>query len=149
MTQIDFYVLSEQSIEATHLFIARLAEKAFTSGHQIFIYTDQVEQANQLNQCLWTFRAESFLPHEIADHTRSSTASAINISEAQAPEALPKDLLINLNEGVPDSFTQYQRVIEIVSQQPEQKQRAREHFKFYKERGFTPRSHDIKNTVAT
>jgi len=57
--------------------------------------------------------------------------------------------LINLNDKIPASFEQYQRVIEIVSQQAEQKQRAREHFKFYKERGFTPRSHDIKNTVAT
>ena len=149
MTQIDFYVLSEQNVEATQTFIARLTEKAFTSGHQVFIYTDQVEQASQLNQCLWTFRAESFLPHELADHAGSSTTSDINISETPAPEALPKDLLINLNDKIPASFEQYQRVIEIVSQQPEQKQRAREHFKFYKERGFSPRSHDIKNTVAT
>ncbi|PCJ17749.1 MAG: DNA polymerase III subunit chi [Gammaproteobacteria bacterium] len=147
MTQIDFYVLSEQSDEATHHFIARLTEKAYGSGHQIFIYTEQIDQAKQLDELLWRFRAESFLPHEITDANNPCAVTAINISEQPAPDTLPKDLLINLNQQIPEAFTQYQRVIEIVSQHPDQKQRAREHFKHYKAQGFSPRSHDIKNTV--
>lgn len=149
MPQIDFYLLPYDHEDAIHAFIARLVEKAFNSDHKIFIYTDQVEQARHLDERLWCFRAESFLPHERVNQNAPSPATAINLSEVQAPDALPKDLLINLNNDIPDSFIQYQRVIEIVSQQPAQKQRAREHFKQYKAQGFTPSTHEINNTVAT
>ena len=66
MTQVDFYVLPENGSLSAHAAVGRIAEKALNRGHQIFVQVKDKAEANALHDSLWTYRAESFLPHAIA-----------------------------------------------------------------------------------
>jgi DNA polymerase-3 subunit chi len=49
--------------------------------------------------------------------------------------------LINLSSTIPAYFAQFERVIELVTE--DNKQSAREHYSFYKERGYPLHHHTL------
>ncbi|RLA56545.1 MAG: DNA polymerase III subunit chi [Gammaproteobacteria bacterium] len=139
MTRVGFYVV--QAAEQGHrLQVAvRLADKAFQQGHRIFINAVDEAQARTLDELLWTFRPASFLPHGLHGQEHSDT---IAIGWGQEPQN-HNDLLINLQLGIPSFFSRFQRVAEVVTQDPTSLQALRESWKFYKERGYQLEKHDL------
>ena len=65
MPEISFYVLPTESTQERQLFACKLVEKAYRSGVFSYVLTDSLEQSQQLDDLLWTFRAGSFIPHQI------------------------------------------------------------------------------------
>ncbi|NBX67185.1 MAG: DNA polymerase III subunit chi [Proteobacteria bacterium] len=60
MTDIRFYhLLKTPELEA----LPQIALKAFQSGKNVLIKAGDDEMAEALNDALWTFRADVFLPH--------------------------------------------------------------------------------------
>lgn len=166
MPQIDFYILPTRQTEQILRFVAKLSEKAYQSANAIFIYTDDGQQAKQLDDILWEFSAESFVPHQLCQIKPLSEQNAVpdtamaqissrppSIQISHDPNACSQqqstDVLINLADNIPDAFAKFTRVVEIVSDIQTQRDIARQHFKFYRQHGFTPNSHDIKSTVLT
>ena len=139
MTRVGFYVV--QAAEQGHrLQVAvRLADKAFAQGHRIFINDVDETQARTLDELLWSFRPASFLPHGLLGQEHSDT---IAIGWGQEPQD-HNDLLINLQLGIPSFFSRFQRVAEVVTQDPASLQALRESWKFYKERGYQLEKHDL------
>ena len=117
----------------------RLADKAFQQGHRIFINAADEAQAHSLDELLWSFRPASFLPHGLHGQEHSDT---IAIGWCQEPDN-HNDLLINLQLGIPSFFSRFQRVAEVVTQDPASLQALRESWKFYKERGYRLEKHDL------
>ena len=97
----------------------------------------------RLDSALWTFSALDFLPHVYAD---SQLASMTPVWLSMTP-AHERDVLLLLDdEAAPDFeswFGRFERVIEIVSSDEEDRARARVRFKAYRERGFEPRSFEV------
>ncbi|MNC95608.1 DNA polymerase III subunit chi [compost metagenome] len=56
-------------------------------------------------------------------------------------------MLINLRPQQPPYFGRYQRLIEIVSLDDGDRAGARERFRFYRDRGYEIRSHDLRKTA--
>ena len=139
MTRVGFYVV--QAAEQGHrLQVAvRLADKAFAQGHRIFINAVDETQARTLDELLWSFRPASFLPHGLLGQEHSDT---IAIGWGQEPQN-HNDLLINLQLGIPSFFSRFQRVAEVVTQDPASLQALRKSWKFYKERGYQLEKHDL------
>jgi DNA polymerase-3 subunit chi len=139
MTRVGFYVV--QAAEQGHrLQVAvRLADKAFQQGHRIFINAVDEIQARSLDELLWSFRPASFLPHGLHGQEHSDT---IAIGWGQEPQD-HNDLLINLQLDIPSFFSRFQRVAEVVTQDPASLQALRESWKFYKERGYQLEKHDL------
>ncbi|MEZ5578324.1 MAG: DNA polymerase III subunit chi [Candidatus Competibacteraceae bacterium] len=42
----------------------RLADKAYGLGHTVYLFTASEARAAALDDLLWTFRQDSFVPHE-------------------------------------------------------------------------------------
>ncbi len=146
MTRVDFYILPDNSSRGLELFACRLAEKAFSQGLKIYINTQSDQQTQSLNSLLWTFKQESFLPHEIAVKD-SNTEAPIMLGHDLEPEQ-SFGLLINLDNKVPLYFSQFERLAELVNQDPQVKKDGRERFRFYKEREYQINSHDMaKNSM--
>ena len=141
MTRIDFYILKDNSLQAQNLLTCRLSEKAYKQGCQVFINTNTGEQLKQLDDMLWTFTANSFLPHGCYGENTDSTHPVL-LGHAIEPEG-PSDVLVNLAEDIPAFFSRYNRVTELVSGDDEQRDAARTRYKFYKDRGYTVRSHQL------
>jgi len=141
MTRIDFYVLSSDQTSDGDLFACRLAEKAYRAGLRVLIAVDDRERAEQLDTLLWTFREDSFLPH--ASQSAGERA-AVEINCGEEPEQ-HHGLLINLCTSVPGWFSRFERLAEIVVQQPEALARSRSRFGHFRDRGYPLQSHRIGN----
>jgi DNA polymerase-3 subunit chi len=143
MPKLDFYVLTDTAPDAPLRFVCRLAEKAVDQAHRVYIRVSDDDEAKRIDDLLWTFGDRSFLPHEIATE-RSPSHPKINIliGNGPPPEAF-RDVLINLGHTAPDSLDTVQRIAEIVPADAERKKAARERFKFYRDRGIEPETHNV------
>lgn len=140
MTRVGFYVV-QTGDQAQRLHVAaRLADKAFQQGHKIYINAPDESQARQLDQLLWSFRPSSFLPHALEGEEHSNN---IAIGWGQTPSS-HNDLLINLNLEIPKFFSRFNRVAEVVTQDPASLNALRKSWAFYKERGYQLEKHDLK-----
>ncbi len=60
MTAIGFYHLQSLPIERA---LPRLLERALAEGHRVVVMAGSSERVDHLNDLLWTYSEESFLPH--------------------------------------------------------------------------------------
>jgi DNA polymerase III subunit chi len=140
MTRVGFYVIQSGEPGERLSVAMRLTDKAFQQGHRIYINAADREQAQALNEQLWQFRRESFLPHGL--NGEEDSESTIAIGWGQDPGA-HCDLLINLQLDVPPFFSRFQRVAEVVTQDEASLAALRASWKFYKERGYQLEKHDL------
>ncbi len=140
MTQVDFYILKEPHKQGLEPLICRLAEKAYHKGHYVFIHTKDAKHAKLLDDLLWTFRDGSFIPH--CQFLNEEDQAQVMIGYNADPP-LEFDVLINLADEVPLFFSRFLRVAEIVGSDDQQKQLARERFRFYRDRGYPLNNHEI------
>ena len=141
MTRIDFYLLPQDDAHARPLFACRLAEKAYQLGHRIYIHTESAQQTRHLDELLWTYREDSFLPHDL--HAPGlDPVPAILLGHAAEPEQ-NTDVLINLAPEVPLFFGRFERVAEIIDQQEGCRRQGRERYGFYRDRGYELKTHQL------
>lgn len=60
MSEIRFYHLERQSLEEV---LPALLAKAYENGHKIIVKTSNEKHVQHLNDLLWTYNPNSFLPH--------------------------------------------------------------------------------------
>ena len=135
MTRIDFYQISGDE----HAFACRLIDMVYRKGHQIYVHTSAEEQAKTLNEQLWTFKEDSFVPHSL--HSEAMDVP-IKIGFDHEPEE-HQDVLINLSGQIPHFFSRFDRVAEIVPVDQNSRKSARENYAYYKERGYVLNYHEI------
>lgn len=141
MTRIDFYVLSGIAEHERQTTACRLAEKAYRLGHRCYIQTASIQEGETLDDLLWTFRQNSFLPHERWTGQEDS-GSPIWIGHSGPPDFL-SEVLINLADPVPDRFDRFSRVAEIINQDETTRSAGRRRYRFYRDRGLNPMTHHL------
>ena len=148
MTRIDFYILDNNTPQAREHFACRLIAKAQRQGNSIFVQSHTVQQAELLDNLLWSFKPESFIPHAQSDSDLAKNCSVIigtdHSDDTITDENRKNDVLINFNATVPNSFSQYSRVVEIVNKQDNSSIDGRTRYSFYKDRGYKMESHNIR-----
>jgi DNA polymerase-3 subunit chi len=140
-TRVDFYVLNTNLPGGRLKLTCRVVEKAYKQGNRVLIQTAGREQAMQLDELLWTFRAGSFIPHSLADST-ANIASPVIIGTGGIKD-VGADLLVNLSDAIPERYKEYGRVAEIIGQEDSIRHQGRERFRKYKEDGCTLETHTI------
>jgi len=148
MTRVNFYISPNQAEEANLQLACRIAEKAYGQQNKVYIHTNSAEQARSLDDMLWAFRQGSFIPHCLNNDQTGNAAeqqeAAVVIGHEGLPEMQP-DVLINLADEVPNFFSRFERVAEIVSGGEPTRECARERFKFYRERGYPLETHELNS----
>lgn len=139
MTHVNFYALSSPDQESRRQFACRLAEKAAYLGHRVFIQVDSAEQASAMDALLWRFKPSSFVPHALAE----SASSEPVIIGTEARQAEYEDVFINLSVHPCLNPPRYQRVNEILSNDPDELQAGRKSYRFYQQQGFQPETHKL------
>lgn len=130
MPRVDFHVLNQDKEQWLN-YLARLVEKIYLLNKQIFIFTESLIESNEIDDILWTFRPDSFLPHHIFDQEKYP--APILISHVTIP--LHKEILINIRATVPEFYTEYNRIIEVIYADQTIKQQGREKYKQYQNLG--------------
>ncbi|NMQ18097.1 DNA polymerase III subunit chi [Candidatus Competibacter phosphatis] len=139
--RIDFYVLPDQKENGRALLACRLADKAYGLGHTVYLFTASEARAAALDDLLWTFRQDSFVPHERYP-LMGEEGSPVLVGTA-APATVEAQVLINLADALPEGFERYDRVVELVDQHPEVLAQSRERFRQYREQGCAPETHKL------
>jgi DNA polymerase-3 subunit chi len=135
MVRIEFYVLST-ALPGDRLRAAcQLAMKAWRAGLPVFVRGSDAQQCAELDELLWRFKAESFVPHNLyKDDPQAPVAIGLDEEPASA-----QGVLINLGSTLSPQVERFSRVIEIVNQEPDLLAACRENFRSYRQRGYDPK----------
>ncbi len=137
MTRIDFYQITESRLSEDAL-VCKLCQKAYAAKQNVLLLTRSEQHSQRLDQLLWTHDDESFIPHDQQDDEGMLTPILIN---HEADPRGERQLLINLSNEIPLFFAQFERVLELVTD--DNKEQARSHYSYYKERGYPLNYHPL------
>ena len=132
--KVEFYVRPDTQPAGRLKLACQLAAKAWRAGLPVFLRGADAAQCDELDELLWRFKGETFIPHNL--HSDEPHAPVV-IGIDQSP-AVSQGVLINLHPQIVEHCEQFSRIIEIVNQQPEQLELARENFRLYRQRGYAP-----------
>ncbi|MDT4818221.1 DNA polymerase III subunit chi [compost metagenome] len=133
--RIEFYVLSSANPADRLRAACQLAAKGWRHGLPVLLRCSDAAQRDELDQLLWRFRAESFIPHSLIDDDANAP---VVLALDEAP-AVQQGLLINLASSISPHVERFSRVIEIVNQEPDLLAACRENFRAYRQRGYDPK----------
>lgn len=137
--RIDFYVIQNEHPDSLFRVAARLLEKAYHEGLRTWVLCGNKAEAETLDTFLWTYKKDSFLPHCLDENTPEGASPLIQIGTKLGDTAF--DILLNLQEAMPDTLTQVKRVLDLVA--PHQKEAGRLRYKAYQAEGFKLHHHSV------
>lgn len=144
MTRVDFYIIKDSNPRDENFIACQLTEKAFKQDYIILILGHSHSQLQVLNEMLWTFKDNSFLPHQVLNSFDDVDSDLLNIALSSESANFPKaNLLINLSGQVPNNANQFERIAEIVPAQSSDRNASRARYKQYKAQSFELNTHDI------
>ena len=113
---------------------------ALERNQKIFIITATEAEGEQLDELMWRYPPERFVPHAKVG-VPSSARAPVNIGTLSGLN--PADVVINLcPEAVPEP-QRFSRVLEIVPAADNERQASRVKYKIYRNLGLDPQTHEI------
>jgi DNA polymerase-3 subunit chi len=141
MTEIEFHFNVPDKLAYT----CRLLRKACRTGVKAVV-TAEPGLLTELDQLLWRFSATEFVPHCVAA-SNGQMLAVTPVLLADQLENCPADrVLINLGQSVPNDFERFERFIEVVSGQENDRLVGRQRWKHYKDRGFALKQNDLSTS---
>lgn len=137
MTRIDFH----SNVPDKIAYACRLARKARGTDAQIVILTKDQSQLLALDEALWSFSEQDFLPHVMLEDTLAAK-TPILLTTNSAMESPHHQILINLSDAPPTHFARFERMFEIIASDDADKSVGRERYAYYRERGY-PLTHFV------
>jgi DNA polymerase-3 subunit chi len=140
MPRADFYLIAKPRFrDDPLLLVCELAKRAFDGGQPTLILARSFDQAEQLDQKLWEFEADAFIPHQIAgDEDDAITPVLIVPPDAAAAD---RALVINLRDACAPGL--FDRVLEVVPADEGERAGSRNRWTTYKAAGFELAKHDM------
>ncbi len=139
MTEVAFHF----NVPDKLAYACRLLRKASAAGSRVVV-TGEPELLRTLDAQLWTFSPVEFIPHCQAGVAAEAVVQASPVVLADMVQGAPhQEVLVNLGARVPEGFEQFERLIEVVTQEDGDRQRARGRWKHYADRGYAITRHDL------
>lgn len=144
MTQVDFYILKSDSDDARLQLACKIVEKATELDNHVFVHSASDAEAAKLDELLWSFSQGSFIPHRVVREPLSTPPPEPVLIGVNAPPAPGRwNVLINLAAEVPEFFSRYERVAEVVDADAVRREQSRERYRFYRDRGYKLNTHQV------
>lgn len=133
MPRIDFYVLPDIDPACRLKAACRLTAKAWQQALRVFIRCQDDHQQQALDELLWCYRPERFIPH---NGYLDNPSAPVVLGQEQLPPA--NSVLINLAASIPPHWQHCSRLLEIVCHHPAHLQASRQLFRQYQQLGQQP-----------
>ena len=141
MPRADFYLIDKPRFrEQPLLLVCELAKRAYAANLPTLILARDQAQAEALDDLLWAFDPDEYLPHQIAGMDADEDEAPVLIAAPDADAAL-RPLLINLRDAAPQGA--FERVLEVVPADPAARGPLRERWKQYQALGYDLNKHDM------
>jgi DNA polymerase III subunit chi len=138
MTEVTFHFNASDKVGHA----CRLLRKAVASGAKVVVTADSA-LLRDLDVALWTFGPLEFVPHCL-NTSSAAVLAASPVVLAESPQAAPhQHVLVNLGASVPDGFERFERLIEVVTVQEDDRQSGRRRWKHYADRGYAIKREDL------
>lgn len=140
MPRSDFYILPSDDSDSRRRFLCKVLEKVHGLGHRIYIRAGDEAAAKQLDELLWDYRADSFLPHSLI---AEGLGSPIEIGHG---DSLPqhREVYVNMALEASELSLSFERIIEVVIQQDEILEATRNNYRRYQQRGYEIHMNDMR-----
>jgi DNA polymerase-3 subunit chi len=140
MTRADFYLIDKPRFrDDPLLLVCELVKKAYAAEQPTLILARSQEQAEILDEKLWEFDDDSFIPHQLAGDDDDSITAVVIAAPGGATADRP--LVVNLrDECAPGA---YERVLEVIAADPAEREGSRVRWSEYKRRGFEVNKYDM------
>ena len=141
MPRADFYLIDKPRFrEEPLLLVCELARKAYAAELPLLVLARDTAQAESLDDLLWAFDPDEYLPHQIAgmDEGDDDTPVLIATPDMDIPA---RPLLLNLRDAAPSGS--FERVLEVVPADPAARGPLRERWKHYQSLGFDVKKYDM------
>ena len=140
MTRADFYLIDKPRFrDDPLLLVCELVKKAYAAEQPTLILARSTEQAEALDEKLWEFDDDSFIPHQLAGDDDDSITAVVIASPGVATADRP--LVVNLRDECAEGA--YERVLEVVAADPAEREGSRVRWSEYKRRGFDVNKFDM------
>ncbi len=140
MPRADFYLIAKpRFLEEPLKLVCELARKSYDANLWTLILARDAEQAEALDELLWSFDDDAYLPHQIAgDEEDELTPVLIATPDLDVPA---RALVINLRD---DAYLgACERVLEVVPADESAREPLRARWKQYKALGLEVNKHDM------
>ena len=145
MTRIDFYTEAGGSADDKLDLACRIAQKAWRRSLKVVIFAGDAAVLTQASDRLWSTPATGFVPHCRASDALATETPIVLAARGEA--TVQDQVLINLDDAHPPDFARFERLAEIVSTDENDRVRARERFRFYRERGYEITTHRMSEAA--
>ena len=141
MARADFYLIDKPRFrEEPLLLVCELARKAFDAGFPTLVLARDNAQAEAIDDLMWSFDPDAYLPHQIAGSDEEDELTPILILSPDVDSPM-RPMVINLRDAVVDG--DFERVLEVVPADPAARAPLRERWKQYQARGLDLNKHDM------
>lgn len=142
MPEVTFYLLASPAENDRVMFTCKLVEKAYRAMPAVYVLTSAEENSRVLDEKLWTFRAGSFIPHQIFSGTAPEYKNQVLIGSLSAPVQW-QTTIINISEHCPDQTDKADRILEILSNNESDRKSGRQRYRQYQESGLTINTYQV------
>lgn len=142
MARADFYLIARPRFaDQPLLLVCELAKRAFATGKFTLVLARDQAQAEELDDLLWSFEPDAFIPHQIAGVDEEEDDAAPVLIAPPDVDAPPRPLVINLRDAAWTATCE--RVLEVVPADPAARDPLRERWRQYKALGYDLQKHDM------
>ncbi|WP_288065597.1 DNA polymerase III subunit chi [Rodentibacter caecimuris] len=131
----QFYILNAESKKSVEQLACDLAASAWRLGKRILIACETEQQALDIDEALWQRDPNEFVPHNLSGEA-TQYPTPIEISWRGKRNAQRRDLLINLQQDVPEFSHSFTQLIDFVPVEEMSKVQARERYKQLRMQGW-------------
>ena len=133
MTEILFVEVTANRLEFR---VCELAEGIYARGERLHILAPDSGQASRLDDLLWTFRPDSFIPHGLLKATGADPALPVVITTREEPVPGIRHLIM-LELASPEFTRSFVEAIHfVVVDDPERREASRRYWVQLREAGF-------------
>lgn len=137
MTQVDFYHGAQDKLAAA----CKLVGEAFRQRRSVVVYAPDPATSAQIDRVLWTQPAIGFVPHVAAESPLAGETPVI--LARNLANTIGDQVLVNLSPDTPQGYARFERLVEIVGTDEDDRVKARARYKFYRDRGYPLQAFDL------
>ena len=146
LTEVEFHTGVADRVE----FACRLLRKAHRQGARVLVTAPQAV-LDELDRALWIFEERDFLPHVRMPGAKPAVAARTPVWLA-CDSALPgiadvPRVVVNLGAEMPADAVALERLIEVVSAEPDDAEQGRQRWRAYKAAGLEIKHHAAAGAI--
>ena len=142
MAKVNFYVVASGGSEGAARVACKVTEKAWRKGMSVYVCAASEDEAKRMDELLWTFREDSFIPHLLASEAGAGDEPVVIGCEAGAANG--RQVLVNVGAGLPTELPQVERIAEVVSNDEQARHAARDRYGVYRRLGHHLEHHEVQ-----